>query len=243
MILYQGSNAIIEKIDLSLCKPYKDFGKGFYTTPLQNQAFEMAKRTVAIFGGNPAVTAFEVDDNILSLNNINVKNFGIKASKDWALFIRNNRDRFFQDINNPLCNIDNKYDIVFGPVANDTLVNLIRQYNDELIDLESLVKKMEYRKLSLQYSFHTVKAISFLKRIWYMNIQKHLLEGIIKDIIFFEAKNTGKNIDILMKDFYSSETFDKLSNYETGLYRESPWYVYELYQIEKQNGKLIQTEV
>ena len=45
------------------------------------------------------------------------------------------------------------------------------------------------------------------------------------------------------KDFYSSETFDKLSNYETGLYRESPWYVYELYQIEKQNGKLIQTEV
>lgn len=87
MILYHGSNAIIEKIDLSLCKPYKDFGKGFYTTPLQNQAFEMAKRTVAIFGGNPAVTAFEVDDNILSLNNINVKNFGIKASKDWALFI------------------------------------------------------------------------------------------------------------------------------------------------------------
>ena len=76
-----------------------------------------------------------------------------------------------------------------------------------------------------------------------MNIQKHLLEGIIKDIIFFEAKNTGKNIDILMKDFYSSETFDKLSNYETGLYRESPWYVYELYQNEKQNGKLIQTEV
>ncbi len=76
-----------------------------------------------------------------------------------------------------------------------------------------------------------------------MNVQKHLLEGIIKDIIFFEAKNTGKNIDILMKDFYSSETFDKLSNYETGLYRESPWYVYELYQIEKQNGKLIQTEV
>ena len=76
-----------------------------------------------------------------------------------------------------------------------------------------------------------------------MNVQKHLLEGIIKDIIFFEAKNTGKNIDILMKDFYSSETFDKLSNYETGLYRESPWYVYELYQIEKQNGKLIQTEI
>ena len=165
MILYHGSNTIIEKIDLSLCKPYKDFEKGFYTTPLQYQAFEMAKRTVAIYGGNPEVSAFEANDSLLTFHHLNIKNFGTKASKEWALFIRNNRDRFFNDINNILCNQDNKYDIVFGPVANDTLVNLIRQYNDELIDLETLVKKMEYRKLSLQYSFHTQEAIKLLKWI------------------------------------------------------------------------------
>ena len=75
-----------------------------------------------------------------------------------------------------------------------------------------------------------------------MSIQKHLLEGIIKDIIFYEAKTTGKSFDILMKDFYSSETFEKLSNDETGLYRESPWYVYEIYQNEKKYGKLVQNE-
>ena len=28
MKLYHGSNTIIEQIDLSKCKPYKDFGKG-----------------------------------------------------------------------------------------------------------------------------------------------------------------------------------------------------------------------
>ncbi len=165
MILYHGSNTIIEKIDLSFCKPYKDFGKGFYTTPLKNQALEMAKRTVAIYSGKPEVSAFEVDDSFLSFQNLNIKNFGTKATQDWALFIRNNRDRFFKDIKSNLCNQDNKYDIVFGPVANDTLVNLIRQYNDELIDLETLVKKMEYRKLSLQCSFHTQEAIKLLKRI------------------------------------------------------------------------------
>ena len=27
MILYHGSNIIIEKIDLNKCRPYKDFGK------------------------------------------------------------------------------------------------------------------------------------------------------------------------------------------------------------------------
>lgn len=28
MILYHGSNLKIKEIDLSKCKPYKDFGKG-----------------------------------------------------------------------------------------------------------------------------------------------------------------------------------------------------------------------
>ena len=34
MILYHGSNVAIEEIELSLCKPYKDFGKGFYLTDI-----------------------------------------------------------------------------------------------------------------------------------------------------------------------------------------------------------------
>ena len=30
MILYHGSNVDIQNISLSACRPYKDFGKGFY---------------------------------------------------------------------------------------------------------------------------------------------------------------------------------------------------------------------
>lgn len=30
MELYHGSNLYIEKPDFAFCKPYKDFGKGFY---------------------------------------------------------------------------------------------------------------------------------------------------------------------------------------------------------------------
>ncbi len=165
MILYHGSNVEVIDIDLTKCKPYKDFGQGFYLTSIKSQALAMAKRISAIYDGNPIISTFEVPNNILTLNELKIKNFGTQATKEWALFIRNNRDRFFKEISNELCNQDIKYDIVFGPVADDTLVNLIRQYNDNLIDLEALVKKMEYRKLSLQYSFHTPKAISYLKRI------------------------------------------------------------------------------
>lgn len=32
MILYHGSNTAIDGIDLNRCRPYKDFGRGFYLT-------------------------------------------------------------------------------------------------------------------------------------------------------------------------------------------------------------------
>jgi len=63
MILYHGSNMAIEKIDLSKCKPFKDFGCGFYTTPISEQALTMARRTVRIYNeGKPCITEFKCDD-------------------------------------------------------------------------------------------------------------------------------------------------------------------------------------
>lgn len=59
MKLYHGSNITIKQIDLSMCKPYKDFGKGFYLTEIKEQAEQMAKRTSAIYGGIPVITEFE----------------------------------------------------------------------------------------------------------------------------------------------------------------------------------------
>ncbi len=43
MILYRGTNCDFSQIDLGKTKPYKDFGKGFYVTDIQHQAFELAK--------------------------------------------------------------------------------------------------------------------------------------------------------------------------------------------------------
>ena len=66
MILFHGSNIEINRIDLSKCRPYKDFGRGFYLTELQDQAMRMAKRVARIYGGEPIVTYFEADiDKIL----------------------------------------------------------------------------------------------------------------------------------------------------------------------------------
>ena len=65
MTLYHGSNTEIDNIDLNKCQTYKDFGCGFYTTPLKEHALSMAKRTARMFiKGKPCITEFYCDDNL-----------------------------------------------------------------------------------------------------------------------------------------------------------------------------------
>lgn len=164
MILYHGTNADINKIELEKCMPYKDFGKGFYTTTLFNQAKAMAIKKSKIYGGKPCVIEYEVPDNLLSLRSLRRKIFK-KATKNWALFIINNRNRDFTDVENAMCNSDGKYEIVSGPVANDTLTTLIQRYSRGYIDENALLREMKYSAPSDQISFHSEKAVSFLKKV------------------------------------------------------------------------------
>lgn len=164
MILYHGTNIDFEEIDLSLCAPYKDFGSGFYTTTLLDQAKAMAVRKSRLFGGEPCVITYEAPDNLLELDTVKIKNFPT-TSKEWAVFIINNRNRDFTDIHSPDCNSDNKYEIVFGPVANDTLTTLIRQYQRGFIDSGILLQEMKYAAPNNQYSFHSQKAVDLLKKV------------------------------------------------------------------------------
>ena len=161
MILYHGSNIEVKEIDLNMCRPYKDFGRGFYLTDIRSQANQMANRVARLYGGNPLVSAFNFDDMALTAGDLKIQMFD-KPSKDWALFVLHNRDRKFTHISDALCNQDNKYDIVGGPVANDDIAYLFRTFTRGLIDLDALAKGLEYKSLTSQYSFHTPKSIKYL---------------------------------------------------------------------------------
>lgn len=164
MILYHGSNVEVKDINLKLCKPFRDFGKGFYLTNIRTQAENMAKRVVRIKGGKSVLNVYEIDDDFMKNKDLNIKDFSSIPTEEWALFVMNNRNRYFSDIKNPLCNQDNKYDIVHEPVANDAMATLFQQYEQDFINLEMLKKRMTYKELSMQFSFHTAKAISFLQK-------------------------------------------------------------------------------
>lgn len=136
MRLYHGSNMMIENIDLSKCKPYKDFGRGFYLTEIKEQAEKMASRTAAIYGGEPTVTEFEFDE--AALHTLSVKTFE-NPDKEWALFVLANRSRNSRQPTH--C-----FDIVIGPVADDTIATLFRNFNDGIIDLPTLVNGLKYKR-------------------------------------------------------------------------------------------------
>ena len=72
---------------------------------------------------------------------------------------------FIDDFSNLECNFDNKYDVVIGPIANDDMAVLFRQYENGVITFENMVNGMIYKKTTNQYSFHTEKAISLLKKV------------------------------------------------------------------------------
>jgi hypothetical protein len=164
MILYHGSNCKIEEVDLSKCRPYKDFGQGFYLTCIREQADLMANRVVRIYGGRPCVSAFSFDESVLAQIDISSLAFD-GPSVDWARFVLNNRDRKSKSVGDVLCNQDKKYDIVSGPVANDDIAYLLRTFANGLIDMDAVMRGLEYKTLTNQYSFHTEKALSYLRPV------------------------------------------------------------------------------
>ena len=163
MILYHGSNLEIDVINLNKCRPHKDFGRGFYLTDIPDQAMKMARRVSLIYGGHPIVTCYEAELDILMNSGLSVRKFD-KPDIQWATFVMNNRSGKTVSADSPDCNLRNQYDIVIGPVANDDLALLFRQFEEGLIDIGILTKEMTYKKLTNQYSFHTLRAVGLLKK-------------------------------------------------------------------------------
>lgn len=158
MKLYHGSNTCIEQIDLSYSKVGKDFGCGFYLSADKQQATELAERKTEQLGeGEPVVNEYDFDENVLHNGNLSVKRFE-GYSKEWAEFVLINRK-------NRTHISSHSYDLVIGPIANDTVGYQIRRFMLGIISMEQFIEELKYMKgISFQYFFGTEKAIKHLKK-------------------------------------------------------------------------------
>ena len=157
MILYHGSNTMINVIDLTKSKRYKDFGQAFYLSTEEEQARKMAIAKVVQFGGEESVTLFDFKEACLSSNDLQVKCF-TEYSREWAEFVFNNRDENQDFLHS--------YDIVYGPIADDYIGLQIRDFKRNNITFEQFLENIRYHKgITFQYAFCTQKAIEQLVKL------------------------------------------------------------------------------
>ncbi len=155
--LYHGSNVIIEQIDLSRSKRGKDFGQGFYLNANPDQAMEMAVRTTRFLNkGTATISCFEFDEDEATNNGLNIKIFP-DYTEEWAEFIVMNRKNNTDIPAHP-------YDIVIGPIADDTVGVQIRRFMMGYLFASALVEELRFKgDHAVQYFFGTPKAVELLK--------------------------------------------------------------------------------
>lgn len=155
MILYHGTNMDFETIELSKCQPNKDFGRGFYVTPIQRQAqLRAADKCEKEGKGIPTIISYEFDEE--RLNELSVKTFQ-KTDEAWARFVLANRNRRNKE--------KHDFDIVIGPAADDGVIASISLYESHVIDMQTLIQRLNYAKPNIQYCFCTERSIKLLKKI------------------------------------------------------------------------------
>lgn len=158
MILYHGSYLTIERIDLSKSRPNKDFGRAFYLSADEQQAWERAYAAITLWGGQPSVTAYDFDEQLMTSGELKVRCFE-EYSEEWADFIFANRER-----KKPPFKHD--YDIVYGPIANDNVGEQVALFKGGYISRERFLRKLKnMRGITFQYAFCTEAAISKLKKL------------------------------------------------------------------------------
>ena len=138
-------------------RPNKDFGRGFYLTEDKEQAMRMALQKVVQSDGTPTVNVYEFDESHLHDDNLHVKIFK-GYTEEWAKFILANRNRESK------VKIHD-YDIVIGAIANDKVGVQLFRYMKQYIDLPTLVKNLQFVRLTTQYYFGTERAIKLLKKL------------------------------------------------------------------------------
>lgn len=141
MILYHGSWVEIKKPDLKHSRKNVDFGRGFYTTPIYEQAVKWCGKFKRR-GKKGIVSCYKFDES--AHHKLRVLEFD-SYSEEWLDFIMNCRRG----------NDTTNFDIVTGGVANDKVFNTVELYFEHLIDKKEAIERLRYEKPNMQFCFRT----------------------------------------------------------------------------------------
>ena len=150
--LYHGSTVAVRKPSLRPGRPNADFGKGFYTTSVKEQAVRWAHiRQEREYAPRAVVSVYEFDESLLDNADWNIRRF-TGADEPWLLFVTDCRK-----------SRPHAYDLVQGPVANDKVFTTVNLFESGVLSAEAAILQLKAYKTYDQLSFHTPRVIGTLK--------------------------------------------------------------------------------
>jgi len=152
MLLYHGSNVVVEKPEIRVPNRNLDFGMGFYTTTNIEQAQSFSEIVCNRRGGKKVISTYEFDyEN--AMNTLGVKVFE-KANNEWFDFVCDKRMGKYEG---------EEYDVIIGPVANDTVYLTFIGFLAGATSREDAIKQLKVRDLYNQVTFCTDDSLIYLK--------------------------------------------------------------------------------
>ncbi|MGA9213648.1 DUF3990 domain-containing protein [Kaistella sp.] len=153
MKLYHGGVIEIETPKILDNQRLVDFGKGFYTTTVLEQAQKWALIKKNREAAKEAfVSEFEINDAVFENKKYKILDFKV-ADEQWLDFVIKNRKEYYL----------HGYDIVKGAVANDTLYTVIRLFETGILNKSETISRLKVHKLFDQISFHNTEILKELK--------------------------------------------------------------------------------
>jgi hypothetical protein len=146
MLLYHGSNVVIEKPSVEFSRDRLDSGRGFYLTSYEEQAANWARRRALFDKSGAVVNIFRFDESTLC--ELNVKKFG-EYSSEWLKFVCANRRGAHTE----------KFDLVVGPVADDRVFQAVNMYFQGYWDKQRTLDELRFYKQNDQYCFASQQVI------------------------------------------------------------------------------------
>jgi len=221
MLVYHGGGAPIIEIDLQKCRPYTDFGKGFYVTKYKHHAENWAKKT-SKHKDNGYVTTYNYIESQFTDYICKIKKFN-GYTNEWLDFIVKNRNEEY-DVQ------AHDYDIVEGPVANDKVQNRLHNYLRGEITKDNFLKELKYHEETHQICFCTLASFQTLKRI--DNDLTVFIEKTTEEILNNLVKEKGIDVNTASDLFYSSRTFNNIADSKTGYYKKEWHDIYKILRDE-----------
>ncbi len=152
MIVYHGSDTVVDNPRILDAKRPLDFGGGFYVTTSKWQAEQWAIK-VAYRNAceHKCVNSYDFDYKSAKAALVIIE--FCRADEKWLDFICDNRQRKFTG----------EYDIVIGPVADDKVYRVVVEYENGDIDRQTALKKLKTEQLCNQILFHTERSLDYVK--------------------------------------------------------------------------------